>query len=70
MEQWSWAENEPEPRAFHVKAAAWLRGGSFSSKEIERTKIERKFSNLFKCLVPQTGLEPVTPSLRMTCSTN
>jgi hypothetical protein len=21
-------------------------------------------------LVPQTGLEPVTPSLRMTCSTN
>jgi hypothetical protein len=23
-----------------------------------------------KGLVPQTGLEPVTPSLRMTCSTN
>jgi hypothetical protein len=23
-----------------------------------------------KKLVPQTGLEPVTPSLRMTCSTN
>jgi hypothetical protein len=26
--------------------------------------------NLLIWLVPQTGLEPVTPSLRMTCSTN
>jgi hypothetical protein len=26
--------------------------------------------NTSKVLVPQTGLEPVTPSLRMTCSTN
>ena len=25
---------------------------------------------LFDRMVPQTGLEPVTPSLRMTCSTN
>ena len=30
----------------------------------------QKHLKLRKKLVPQTGLEPVTPSLRMTCSTN
>jgi hypothetical protein len=41
------------------RAAVMLSG--LSRTQLSRGRIK---------LVPQTGLEPVTPSLRMTCSTN